>query len=399
MNRVIVSGMGVLSAAGWNLSEFWNTLFHCRITYGPIANFVSDVNYRIKIGSKIYDSHWKQSVPDEILEHYGHAAAYAAFTAQQAAEDSGITFNQIDPARIAVVMGTTMGEIEVEEQITENLYEKNLSCSKKECLKYDPFHIVRAVAQVTGSRGYAYLIPAACAAGNYAVSVAKQLIDWNYADVVIAGGVDVFSRVAFSGFQRLLSLSPDLCRPFDKKRSGLVIGEGCGILILEKEGIRAKQKSYGCVMGTGLASTAYHMTAPHPEAQGELLAMQKALEDGGVDPEAVDCISAHGTGTKANDRAEALAIRTVFSDVKRIPVSAIKSVLGHSMGAAGALELIASFLMLQRHIILPTANFKEKDEECDLDCVPNIPRPAKLQRILSNAFAFGGQTSSVLIGE
>ena len=209
--------------------------------------------------------------------------------------------------------------------------------------------------------------------------------------------MDVFSRVAFAGFQRLLSLTPDFCRPFDRSRRGLVVGEGCGMVVMEKEGSRKGMKRYAAVLGTGLASNASHMTAPHPKGEGELGAMRKAVESARFALNDVDYISAHGTGTKANDRVEAMAVAQLFGAEKSPPISSIKSVLGHSMGAASILEIIACCLMLRRSVLLPTMNVEQLDEGCTLDVVPNRAREANIRALLSNSFAFGGQTSSVLL--
>lgn len=396
MKDIVVTGMGVLSTAGFSLSEFWETLKHGKNTYGPIEALAENPQYRIKIGASIKSQQWKQNIDPSLDFKYGKSALYAASTAKKALLDAQIQVSDLPAGRVAVVIGTTMGEVQVEESITERLHHgKNPPLSDYQ--KYATCNIVRAISEVTGVRGHLYTVPAACAAGNYAVSIAKKLLDWNVVDIAIAGGVDVFSKVAFAGFQRLLSLTPDVCRPFDKNRKGLVIGEGCGIIIMERENGRTHQKVYGRILGTGLASNAYHMTAPHINGTGELAAMQNALHDANIDSSNIDYISAHGTGTKKNDYTEAKAILRLFGATPP-PVSSIKSMLGHSMGAASILELIASFLMLKHDTLLPTMNFEAKDEACDLDIVANAAKKKKIQSILSNSFAFGGQTSSIVIG-
>ncbi len=397
MKNIIVTGMGVLSPAGFTLGEFWKTLYDGKVTYGIVDEFVDNSQCRIKIGAKIKSSQWSENVSHEILNTYGKTACYSVSTSLKAISNAEIDLSQADKARIAVVIGTTMGEIEVEERITKLLCEDK-AVDNKLYKQYQTFNIVKAVADAIGAKGYMFCVPAACAAGNYAITMGKKLLDWNYADIVIAGGVDVFSKVAFAGFQRLLSLTTDLCRPFDKNRKGLVVGEGCGIVILEREGYRPKQKVYGRILGTGLSSNAYHMTAPHCKGDGELYSMKKAAEDANISLRDIDYISAHGTGTKANDKIETLAIKRLFGKHSPPPVSSIKSMLGHSMGAASMLELIACLLMLHENTLLPTINYETKDEECDLDVVANKPRKQKSKYIMSNSFAFGGQTSSVVIG-
>ncbi|MCL2702975.1 MAG: beta-ketoacyl-[acyl-carrier-protein] synthase family protein [Defluviitaleaceae bacterium] len=397
MSQIIVTGMGVISTAGFTLDGFWDTLYQGRVTYNPMDFCEDSAQYRIKIGAKILSREWKDKLPNDFPEEFGKTAQYAAGATLSALENAGFSEGMYDPARIAVVVGTTMGEISSEEEITRLKY-VGLPIPDVLYKQLPMFQIAKAVALAAGAQGYLYAVPAACAAGNYAVAFGKKLLDWDKVDAVIAGGADVFSKVAFAGFQRLLSLAPSLCQPFDKNRKGLVVGEGCGMIIMERAGARPGQKRYGSILGAGLASNAYHMTAPHKEGAGESQAMLNAIKDAGLCSRDIDYISAHGTGTKANDVIESQAIRNVFGS-EPPPVSSIKSMLGHSMGAASMLELIASFLMIKNQVILPTINHATPDSYCNIDCVPNEPRAAKLRRILSNSFAFGGQTSSILIGD
>lgn len=395
MKEIIVTGMGVLSTAGFELTQFWENLVKCKQYYGVLEELKDDKNYRIKIGAKIQSDSWSQELPDNLNQRYGQAACYAARTALKALEDAGITLSMIPKARIAIIIGTTMGEIGVEEEITKR------KCASMEIgpelyQKYPSNQIVNAVKEVTKAEGNSFVVPAACAAGNYAVSIAKKMLEWNQADVVIAGGVDVFSRTAFAGFQRLLSLDPLLCRPFDKNRKGLVIGEGCGMIVMERAGERKTEHVYGKVLGTGLSSDAYHMTALDKDGIGEMSSMKKALHDAKITAGDIDYISAHGTGTKLNDFVEAKAVAQVFGNFAT-PVSSLKSYIGHSMGAASILELIAAFLMLRKQTILPTINFETLDQEIEINHVANMPRKAELNCILSNSFAFGGQSSSIVI--
>jgi 3-oxoacyl-[acyl-carrier-protein] synthase II len=395
MNNIIITGMGVLSPAGFTLEEYWSTLYNGKATYGTITEFKDNPSYRIKIGSKLKSQDWQINIPPEYNKKYGKAACYCLSTVKRALVDAALNLTGIDKKRISVIIGTTMGEIEVEEEITR------LKCQNKNddtlYEKYPTSRIVDAVAELTGAQGYLFAVPAACAAGNYAVDLSKKLLEWNCADIVIAGGVDVFSYVAFAGFQRLLSLAPEMCQPFDKHRKGLVVGEGCGIVILEREGERRKQKKYGRVLGSAVASNAYHMTAPHVEGLGEFSVMKGAIKDAELVPSDIDYISAHGTGTKLNDAAETKAIRKMFD--KNMPrISSIKSVLGHSMGAASILELIASLLMMQKSIYLPNVNYQTKDEECDLNIIEGEPVKGALSFVISNSFAFGGQTSCLVLG-
>ena len=396
MDRIVITGMGVLSPAGLTLEEFWNTLVSAKPVYGPLPEWADDDRYRVKLGARLQRYDWAKDLP---LKSYGKAACYCMAAAARAMEDAGLSRRSMGTRRVAVIIGTTMGEIQEEEALTERLYGGAEGDKTVFCRKYPAYHIAHAAAELCRASGPCYVVPAACAAGNYAIAMAKRLLDGHYADIVLAGGVDVFSKVAFAGFQRLLSLAPDVCRPFDKERRGLVLGEGCGVVVMEREKERMGGRQYGYVLGTGLASNAYHMTAPHISGEGEGNAIRRAIADAGLCTEEIDYISAHGTGTKANDRMEAMAIQRIFGGRKLPPVSSIKSVLGHSMGAASMLEVIACCLMMERNLLLPTANYQTPDEECPIDVVANQPREGKLHYVLSNSFAFGGQTSCVALGK
>jgi 3-oxoacyl-[acyl-carrier-protein] synthase II len=398
--KTVVTGAGVISTAGYNLSDFWNCLNSGTITYSRNAAFADDENYRIKICAMINDEKWSE--PECCFEEYGRAANYSIAAAVKAARSSGLDKSGFPAMRTAVVIGTTMGEIQQEEKISEMEASGRLSdIPDIEFSKYNTGKIGLAVSRALQISGPLYMVPAACAAGNYSVYLGKKLIDRGLADVAVVGGVDVLSRVAFTGFQRLISLTPDFCRPFDKNRKGIVIGEGCGMLILESEQSAKNRgaKPLAEIAGVGLASDCYHMTSPHPEGAGDIRAMEMALSDAGIKRSDIDYISAHATGTPANDRIESKAMLKVFGEGKVPPASSIKSMIGHAMGAASSIELISCLLMMEKGIILPTVNHETNDEECPIDCVPNVSRKAKLSCVMSNSFAFGGQTSSVILKE
>ncbi|MFZ5351486.1 MAG: beta-ketoacyl-[acyl-carrier-protein] synthase family protein [Bacillota bacterium] len=402
MERVVITGMGVVSSAGCRLDEFWDTLINGKITYGHIDEFLGNKNYRVTIGAKIKSNDWKSNLAENLRLRYGKASQYSSSAALSALQDANLSLEDISAARVAVVIGTTMGEIQTEESISEIKNASGAENVSSQTLKqYKTDNIALAVLDAIKSRGQAFVIPTACAAGNYAIALGKRLIEWGYADIAIAGGVDVFSRVAFTGFQRLLSLAPDCCKPFDKKRKGLVVGEGCGLVILEKESHAKTRKAriYGSILGVGLSSDRHHMTSPHPEGDGAVRAMNTALKESGISIGDISYISAHGTGTSANDKVEVFAMSKVFGCDRIPPVSSIKSMLGHAMGAASALELIASLQMMKEGVILPTVNYSEPDPDCIIDCVPNKPRKADINITLSNSFAFGGQVSSLIIGK
>jgi 3-oxoacyl-[acyl-carrier-protein] synthase II len=243
------------------------------------------------------------------------------------------------------------------------------------------------------------MIPNACAAGNYAHGYAFDLLRLGRVNAMVAGGVDPFSRIAFTGFNRIFAVAPEQCQPFDRNRQGTLIGEGAGVLVLETlEAAQARKAPiYAEILGYGLSCDGNHMTIPAVEGLERV--MRRALEEAKIGPEDVDYISAHGTGTPANDRAESAAIRNVFGEHGRnVPVSSIKSMLGHTMGAASALEAIVCVLAARYKRIPPTINYRDSDPDCPIDPVPNTARKLEVNIALNNSFAFGGNNACTAIG-
>jgi len=245
-----------------------------------------------------------------------------------------------------------------------------------------------------------YAIPTACSAGNYSIGYGYDLIRKGKTDYALVGGADPFSRITFTGFNRLYAMAPERCQPFDKNRKGMIIGEGAGVLLLEtlETAVKRKTPVYAEILGYGLSCDAHHMTAPR--VGGIVKVMEKALKHSKTKKENVGYISAHGTGTPANDKAECEAIKKVFGDLaKKIPVSSIKSMLGHTMGAASAIEAIACVLAIKDGVVPPTINYETPDAECDIDCVPNTARKKKVDVALNNSLAFGGNNACVVFGK
>jgi 3-oxoacyl-[acyl-carrier-protein] synthase II len=298
-------------------------------------------------------------------------------------------------------MGTTLWESKLQEQIGDILAGSGpidgifpiVPMAVPECL-------LANVAREVGARGPLNLFGTACAAANYAMGHAASLLRSGSVDVMLAGGSDGISRVAYTGFNAMVAIAPERCQPFDRKRRGLVPGEGCAMLVMERlESARRRgARIYAEFAGFGMANDAFNMTAPHPEARGVIRAMSQALEAAAVLPADVDYISAHGTGTPANDKTETLAMKRVFGSAAAVtPMSSIKSMLGHTMSAASALEAGACVLAIQRGVVPPTIHYEEPDPECDLDCVPNYAREHKVDIAMSNAYGFGGHCSSIVL--
>jgi 3-oxoacyl-[acyl-carrier-protein] synthase II len=241
----------------------------------------------------------------------------------------------------------------------------------------------------------------ACSSGATAIGYARDLIRLGAAEVMVCGGTEPLCRITYSAFNALQAVDPDYCKPFDRHRRGLTLGEGAGILILESldHARRRGAGIYAEVLGCGISCDANHMTAPDPEAAGAVSAMTAALADAGIPPADVDYINAHGTATPANDRMEIRGIKTVFgARARRIPVSSTKSMIGHTLGAAGAIEAVACMLAIEHQFIPPTIHHETPDVDCDLDVVPGKARTAQVNTVLSNSFAFGGNNTALLFG-
>jgi 3-oxoacyl-[acyl-carrier-protein] synthase II len=245
-------------------------------------------------------------------------------------------------------------------------------------------------------RGPNLIFTTACAAGNYAIGYGFDLIKLGKADVVIAGGSDAFSYLAFTGFNQVRVVAPEKCQPFDKNRKGMLVGEGSGVMILETFDSALKRDApiYAEILGYGLSCDAFHMT--NPQVDGVVQCMRNALKEADILPDDVDYISAHGTGTRYNDKTESAAINQVFGG-RKVAVSSIKSMLGHTMGAASAIEAIVCCLVVKNDIIPPTINYETPDPECDIDCVPNTARKQRVNIALNNGFAFGGNNACLVV--
>jgi 3-oxoacyl-[acyl-carrier-protein] synthase II len=314
-----------------------------------------------------------------------------------AVEHAALSPEQLAGERTSVVVGTTMGEADLMAEVedawirgtSETVRARKLPLCGSTLL---PIHLARAF----GARGMVQTLPAACAAGNYSIAYAADLIRLGRADVAICGASELVQRTQFAGFVRLGAVAPDRCQPFDKNRRGLIIGEGAGILVLESEAhaVRRGANVLAEIGGAGLACDAHHITRPHPEGTGSLHAMRDAIARSGVTPDDVDFVNAHGTGTHANDKIESLVLREVFGD-RRISVSSMKGMLGHCMGASSALEAVACVMTVQTGVYPPTVAYETPDPECDLNVVANSARSGRADIVLNNALAFGGYDAVV----
>jgi 3-oxoacyl-[acyl-carrier-protein] synthase II len=391
MRRVYITGVGVVSSIGLGRRAFFDALARGKSGISHVESFDPTPLGR-QFGGEIKDFRPEDHLTVAELRRAGRCSAMSLGAMRMALSDAGIAGDALRGPRTSVVVGTTMGEADVIADLDHAWIAGGVRAMRRAMLpKYGstllPIHLARAV----GAQGMVLTMPAACAAGNYAIGFGADLIRSGRADVVIAGAAEIIQELQFSGFVRLAAMAPQRCQPFDLNRQGLILGEGAGMLVLESEehAVRRNAVPQAEVGGYGLTCDGYHITRPHPDAAGSVAAMRLALEYSGIGPEMVDFVNAHGTGTRANDVAEAKAMRDIFGE-RRVPISSVKSMIGHCMGAASALEAVSCVMTLETGILPPTIAFETPDPECDLDVVANVARRAKADVVLNNSAAFGG---------
>lgn len=399
-NRIVVTGIGVVTSIGTGRERFWENLLAGRCGISPVESFDTS-NYSVHKGAEVKGFDVGPYLHRLEAEQLGRASQFAVAAVRLALSDAGVNPDSLDPLRVGVSFGTTSGEPQEVERFDDAFVTDDLRSIGPEFIGRYPCHLISAhVAEELGFAGVNMMIPTACAAGNYAIAHAFDVLRWGRADLMLAGGSDAFSRITYTGFARLGGVAPEKCQPFDRNRKGMVPGEGAGVLVLEplKRARARGARIYAEVAGYGLSCDAHHMTAAHPEGDGAARAMQSALDESGMQPGEVSYISAHGTGTPTNDRLETIAVKRLFKDLAyRIPVSSVKSMLGHTMGAASAIEAAVCALAVHDDRIPPTINLEEPDPECDLDYVPNRAREQRVDVAMNNAYAFGGNNASLVL--
>ena len=396
--RPCITGMGLVTPIGADLDTFWRALIEGRSGAGPVRSFDTS-SLKRSIGCEVSG----YELPEPVRRHVrgGRCTELALLAAADAVIGAGLHATLAGRADAAVVVGTTMGDVTQFERDRATHPEPEADEKDVSTLANRPLDLMgRCIAAMLGVTGEVVTVPAACAAGSYAIGVAASLVARGRARVAVAVGCEAFSRLAFVGFARMHAMSTDVCRPFSVGRPGLLLGEGAGAVVVEPHGAAAARgaRPHAFVDGFGLSCDAHHVTGPHPEGSGAARAMQDAIRRAGLDPDQIDYVNAHGTGTLLNDRTESLAMHGVFGErARRVPISSIKALTGHMMGAAGAVEAIASALALRHAVIPPTWNWTGPDPECDVDCVPNEPREARLRHVVSNSYAFGGNNASLVL--
>jgi len=393
MGRVFVTGLGVVSSLGFGREAFWQALVAGRSGVSPVEGFDASGLGRSR-AAEVRGFRPRDFLTAGEARRMGKCSQFAVAAARMAVEDAKIAPEQISGARTAVVVGTTMGEANVMAELEMAWIHKGYDAIAAARLPLYgttllPIHVARAF----GARGMVQTLPAACAAGNYAIGFAADQIRAGRADVAITGASEIIEKLQFAGFVRLGAVAPERVQPFDKNRRGLIVGEGAGMMVLEsEEHARARGATLLAeVGGYGLACDAHHITRPHPDGAGSISAMRRAIEASGITPDDVDYVNAHGTGTEANDKIEALVMRKIFAErASRVPISSCKSMIGHCMGAASALEGVACVMTVQTGIYPPTTNYETPDPDIALDVVPNASRKGPSDIVLNNALAFGG---------
>jgi nodulation protein E len=390
--RVAVTGIGVISALGQNASQFWQSLVEGRSGIAPLES-VDPALLRFSNGAEVRGFNPSGHFDEKEISLLDRFAQLGVVAAREAIAQAGVAWTEALRERTAIVTGSCAGGQNTEDEGFVNLYRKNIP-------RVNPFTIPRTMENGAASRisletgvvGPTYTISTACSSSNHAIGQAFWLVRSGAAEMAITGGSEAFFSLGFlKAWEAMRVVSPDTCRPFSKDRRGLILGEGAAMLVLETfDAARARgAEILGEITGFGMSSDAFHITQPSPE--GAARAMRAALADASITPEAIGYINAHGTATLANDVAETAAIRQVFgAHADRLPVSSTKSMHGHTLGAAGAIEAAATVLALKHGTLPPTANFTEADPACDLDVIPNTARRTAVECALSNSFAFGG---------
>jgi 3-oxoacyl-[acyl-carrier-protein] synthase II len=405
LKRVVVTGMGAITPVGNTVEEFWENLKNGVSGIDRISRF-DPTNFSTQIAGEIKGFDPSKYIDRKEARRMDLTQQYAIACAQQAFDDAQLGSNSLDPDRAGVVVGSGIGGIDTfEKQLTILLNQGPNRVSPF----FIPMMIIDMCAGLISIRfnfkGPNYATVSACASGAHAISDAFKIIQRGEADVMISGGSEApITPAGLAGFcsARAISTRNDepqkASRPFDKQRDGFVMGEGAGILILESLEHAQKRgaKIYAEIVGAGSSADAYHITAPAPGGEGAIRAMSLALKDADLSPDSVDYINSHGTSTDLGDIAETLAIKAVLKErAKKIPVNSTKSMIGHLLGAAGAVEMIATIRSIVEGIIHPTINYEFPDPECDLDYVPNQMRKANVNVALSNSFGFGGHNITI----
>jgi 3-oxoacyl-[acyl-carrier-protein] synthase II len=397
---VVVTGLGTVNALGSSVAEFAAALRAGTSAIGPLTLF-DTTGYRSRIAAEVTDDAPPPGIPASLRRRLSRSDVFALRATAEALADSGVV-GTTAPERIGLALGGTTGGMLRAEECLRARIEGRIGRYLPDPILGSPISAsADVVANTFDLAGPRLSLSTACSSSANALGMALDWLRLGRVDAVVAGGTESLCRMTFAGFNALHALSREPCRPFDRSRSGLSLGEGAAILVLEsaERAARRGARVHAELIAYGNSADAHHLTAPHPDGTGAVLAMRRALAGAGLRPEEIDYINAHGTGTPLNDAVEAGAIRTVFGDATaRLAVSSTKGAVGHTLGAAGAIEALATILALRDGFLPPTVNLEEPDPAWDLDLVPRQSRAASPRYALSNSYGFGGNNTSVVLG-
>ncbi|MBE4909357.1 beta-ketoacyl-ACP synthase II [Bacillus luteolus] len=403
--RVVVTGLGAVTPIGNDVETAWQNAISGVSGVGPLTR-VEIEGLPAKVAAELKDFNPENYMDRKEARRMDRFTQYALASSFMAVKDANLTINDENSARVGVWIGSGIGGMETHEEQHKIFMEKGYR-------RVSPFYVPMmipdmAAGQVSiaiGARGINSCTVTACATGTNSIGDAFKVIQRGDADVMVTGGTEApLTNMAFAGFTsaKALSFNPDpktASRPFDKNRDGFVMGEGAGIIILEEleHALARGARIYAEIVGYGSTGDAYHITQPAPGGEGGVRAMRQAIEDGGLQPNDIDYINAHGTSTEYNDKFETLAIKEVFGPhANTLAISSTKSMTGHLLGAAGGIEAIFSILAIKEGIVPPTINYETPDPECDLDYVPNVARKMEVRAALSNSLGFGGHNATII---
>ena len=405
--RVVVTGMGVLAPNGNSVSEYWNALTAGQSGIDHITYF-DTTDFPVKIAGELSNFDPEQYFERKEVRKLDPFSVYALVASNEALQMSGLDAGGFDSHRAGVMLGCGIGGI-------TTLLAEHVVLRNRGARRISPYFVTKLIANIAGGQiaikwdlqGSNQTINSACASATDAIGLALRVIQSGTADIMVAGGTEASIRdLPLAGFSKIRALCntadppQSASRPFDKDRSGFIMGEGAGIIVLETEE-HAKSRGatiLGELAGYGSTNDAFHVTQPSEGGAGAVKAMQLAMEDAGAEPEEVDYINAHGTSTPFNDKNETVAIKTVFGDhARKLKISSTKSMTGHLLGASGGIEVIAALKAIEKQIIPPTINYMTPDPDCDLDYVPNIAEETQVNSVLSNTFGFGGHNAVVFM--
>ncbi len=404
--RVVITGAGTVTSLGYGAQNFWNSIKEGKSGISKVER-IDTTNMVTKVAAEVKDFKPEDYIDRKEAKRMDRFSQFAMAATKIAMDDFNINLNFYDNYRVGVMLGVGIGGIGTFESQHDILIAKGPT-------RISPLFVPMLISNLAvgnisikySAKGVNQCVVTACASSTNALGEAFRAIQWGYADLIIAGGTEAaITPSSFGGFCSMKAMTttedPSIaCRPFDLNRDGFVMGEGSGILILEEyeNAVKRGANIFAEVVGYASTNDAYHITAPAPDGEGAAMCMKLAIEDAGISPNEVGYINAHGTSTDLNDKNETIAIRTVFKEhAKQLAVSSTKSMTGHLLGAAGAIEAIITAYALKEGFLPPTINYRTPDPECDLDYVPNIGRKASISYALSNSFGFGGHNATIVL--